>query len=68
MIELNRFTYEYLEFKLRKSIETDKDIWVIGERPYKAQDNGYFFFKYMRENYPKKESILCNRKGFSRFG
>lgn len=55
VIELNRFTYEYLEFKLRKSIETDKDIWVIGERPYKAQDNGYFFFKYMRENYPKKK-------------
>lgn len=57
VIELNRFTYEYLEYKLRnnKIRETDSDIWIIGERPYKAQDNGYFFFKYMRENYPKKK-------------
>lgn len=53
--KFNRFTYEYLEYKLSKSKETDKDIWIIGERPYKAQDNGYFFFKYMRENYPKKK-------------
>ncbi|UKS65014.1 CDP-glycerol glycerophosphotransferase family protein [Rossellomorea marisflavi] len=55
VIKFNRFTYEYLEYKLSKSRETDKDIWIIGERPYKAQDNGYFFFKYMRENYPKKK-------------
>ncbi|MDQ0185712.1 CDP-glycerol glycerophosphotransferase family protein [Cytobacillus kochii] len=31
-----------------------KDIWIVGERPYKAQDTGYRFFKYMRENHPNK--------------
>lgn len=31
-----------------------KDIWVVGERPYKAQDTGFHFFKYMRENHPDK--------------
>ncbi|WP_455675838.1 CDP-glycerol glycerophosphotransferase family protein [Pradoshia sp.] len=29
-----------------------KDVWLVGERPYKAQDTGYHFFKYVRENHP----------------
>lgn len=33
----------------------NKDIWIIGERPYKAQDTGYHFFKYMRNKHPEKE-------------
>lgn len=33
----------------------NKEIWVIGEKPDKAQDNGYHLFKYLRENYPEKE-------------
>lgn len=28
-------------------------IWVIGEKSYKAQDNGYHFFKYMRTYHPE---------------
>src|SRR5699024_2035953 len=32
-----------------------RDIWLVGERTYKAQDTGYHFFKYMRENYPDKQ-------------
>lgn len=32
------------------------DIWVIGERPNTAQDTGYAFFKYIRENYPEKKA------------
>lgn len=31
---------------------TNEKIWVIGERSYKAQDNGYHFFKYMRTQHP----------------
>ena len=27
-------------------------IWVIGEKSYKAQDNGYHFFKYLRTHHP----------------
>lgn len=30
-----------------------KDIWIIGEKYYKAQDNGYHFFKYLRNNHPE---------------
>jgi CDP-glycerol glycerophosphotransferase len=31
-------------------------IWLIGEVPYKAQDNGYQFFRYVRTNYPGKRA------------
>ncbi|MEB6215252.1 CDP-glycerol--glycerophosphate glycerophosphotransferase [Mammaliicoccus sciuri] len=30
-------------------------VWVIGEKSYKAQDNGYHFFKYMRTEHPNEE-------------
>lgn len=31
------------------------DIWVITEYPENARDNGYWLFRYIRKNYPKKE-------------
>ncbi|GGH99989.1 CDP-glycerol glycerophosphotransferase family protein [Mammaliicoccus vitulinus] len=30
-------------------------VWVVGEKSYKAQDNGYHFFKYMRMEHPEEE-------------
>ncbi|GGE54813.1 hypothetical protein GCM10011391_37240 [Pullulanibacillus camelliae] len=33
-----------------------KDIWIIGERPYKAQDTGFHFFKYIREKHPNRRA------------
>lgn len=36
----------------KNSKSTNEKIWVIGERSYKAQDNGYHFFKYMRTQHP----------------
>lgn len=32
-----------------------KDVWVITEYPENARDNGYWFFKYVREHYPEKK-------------
>ncbi|WP_238284483.1 CDP-glycerol glycerophosphotransferase family protein [Rossellomorea marisflavi] len=29
-----------------------KDLWLISERPDDARDNGYYLFKYVRENHP----------------
>ena len=26
--------------------------WIISERPNQARDNGYCFFKFMKENHP----------------
>ena len=30
-----------------------KPVWLIGELPYKAQDNGLQFFRYMRDEHPE---------------
>lgn len=37
-----------LNSELRK-----KDIWLIAERRDEARDNGFFLFKFIRENYPE---------------
>lgn len=52
-------TYDYMQrlissrrsWKILPSSER-KPLWLIGELPYKAQDNGLQFFKYMREQHP----------------
>jgi len=31
-----------------------KDAWLVCERGIEARDNGFTFFKYVRENYPQK--------------
>lgn len=33
----------------------DRDVWIITERQDQARDNGYVFFKYVREKYPKQK-------------
>ena len=32
------------------------DVWLVGEVPYKAQDNGYRFFEYVRREHPRKRA------------
>src|SRR5699024_59110 len=54
---INRYSVEsYLTYlnnlKTINMKKSSKDIWVIGEKSYKAQDNGYHFFKYMRTQHP----------------
>lgn len=61
-LQVNSFdhdTYAYLRKIMRWSwliniLSRRKSIWIVGERSYKAQDTGYHFFKYMRENHPQK--------------
>ena len=31
-----------------------KNLWIVSEMEHTARDNGYWFFKYMRENYPER--------------
>ncbi len=52
-------SYRYLRKLLRFSwiirlLNKHKNVWLVGERTYKAQDTGYSFFKHMRETYPEK--------------
>lgn len=50
-------SYLYLQKNMRWSwlirlLNKNKDVWLVGERTYKAQDTGYAFFKYMRKKHP----------------
>lgn len=31
-----------------------KHLWIVSEMEHTARDNGFWFFKYMRENYPER--------------
>ncbi|MGE7603948.1 CDP-glycerol glycerophosphotransferase family protein [Peribacillus sp. NPDC097675] len=57
-LKLESFLYEkeiYNEIQEFQMKETDEEIWIVGERPDTAQDNGYQFFRFMRDNYPEVE-------------
>lgn len=57
--EFDARAYEYLRKVLKRPRLYNKikqeDTWIVGERRDKAQDTGFRFFKYMRENHPNKE-------------
>src|SRR5699024_4221240 len=47
---------------LLRPIYRKKNIWIVGERPYKAQDTGFRFFEYMRKMHPKEECYYVIEK------
>ena len=42
-----------------------RNVWLISERPGQARDNGYCFYKYVRENYPEQRIIYLIDKSAS---
>ena len=38
-----------------------RDLWIVCEDPNEARDNGYWFFKYMREEHPEQECLYAIR-------
>ncbi|WP_199880694.1 CDP-glycerol glycerophosphotransferase family protein [Bacillus massiliglaciei] len=57
-LKLESFRYSkesYKEIKYFSDKKTEDDIWLVGERPDTAQDNGYHFFRYLRKTLPDKE-------------
>ncbi|WP_189861584.1 bifunctional glycosyltransferase/CDP-glycerol:glycerophosphate glycerophosphotransferase [Streptomyces poonensis] len=45
-----------LLYWLTRPVLSRRDIWIVGERQDTAQDNGHHFFRYMRENHPKRNA------------
>lgn len=43
-----------LLYWLSRPVLGRRDIWVVGERHDTAQDNGYHFFRWMRENHQRR--------------
>ena len=53
--EIEKVSNSILESIKNIKMDKERDIWIVGERRYKAQDNGKAFFEYMRKNHPEKE-------------
>ncbi|GAB4074060.1 hypothetical protein GCM10028778_15630 [Barrientosiimonas marina] len=58
-LKLDMYSYARRKLKYVQKLQTanrpaadDRPIWLIGERPDTAQDTGYHFFKYCREQFP----------------
>jgi glycosyltransferase involved in cell wall biosynthesis/CDP-glycerol glycerophosphotransferase (TagB/SpsB family) len=49
---INFFNKDNIQPLFNKKITRREDIILIGERPFQARDNGYWLFRYIRENYP----------------
>lgn len=54
-------TFRYLRSEVRNRHLTRlrhwrREVWLVGERPYKAQDTGFHLFKHLRENHPDLEA------------
>lgn len=65
----NQYTNEEFEMYRKvvkqgklKGNPADKSIWIVGERPYKAQDNGLRFFEFLRTQHPEIEAYYIIRK------
>ena len=40
-----------------------RNFWLVGEEKNEARDNGYWFFKYVRENHPERKiAYVINKK------
>jgi len=58
---LDAGTARYLRTRLRmryvdRLLHLNRETWLVGERPYKAQDNGYWLFRYLREQHPELDA------------
>lgn len=49
-------------WKSVKKQAKDHAVWIVGERSYKAQDNGYHFFKYLRTVHPEIDAYYVIQK------
>ncbi|MFI7346318.1 glycosyltransferase [Streptomyces sp. NPDC049936] len=43
-----------LLYWLTRPVLSRRDIWIVGERHDTAQDNGHHFFRWMRQNHPRR--------------
>ena len=38
------------------------DLWIVSEDAYEARDNGYWFYKYLRERHPEQDCVYAIKK------
>lgn len=57
-----KFLSAILAANILKINPKNRDIWIITERRAECKDNGYYLFKYMRENYPERKVYYAIEK------
>ncbi|PGM56733.1 CDP-glycerol glycerophosphotransferase family protein [Bacillus sp. AFS053548] len=58
MRKVKGFIFKYLLLLIvsfYKLLYLNKEVWLVCERADQAEDNGYFFFKYCREQHPNRK-------------
>ncbi|WP_226063973.1 CDP-glycerol glycerophosphotransferase family protein [Kaistella polysaccharea] len=59
IIDISKFSLAYLLSYVMRFFGLSKNIWIITERPAECKDNGYHFFKYIREKYPNQKTYYA---------
>ncbi|WP_071460849.1 CDP-glycerol glycerophosphotransferase family protein [Bacillus massilinigeriensis] len=65
-LKLESFFYQNESYELLKNadrINPQQNLWIVGERPNTAQDNGIRFFEYVRNNHPEIEIYYAIESG-----
>ena len=39
-----------------------RNLWIVSEDPMEARDNGYWFFRYVREHHPEQDCVYAIRR------
>ena len=61
--DLIKIVIAYIISLLMKLNKKNKDIWLISERKNEAEDNGYYLYKYIKENHSEQKVFyLINKK------
>jgi CDP-glycerol glycerophosphotransferase len=61
--QLRRRHLIHLRTRLDRRARQSKPVWLVGERPYKAQDTGLAFFRHLRENHPEIDAYYVIEAG-----
>ncbi|MFD1214154.1 CDP-glycerol glycerophosphotransferase family protein, partial [Arthrobacter sp. GCM10027362] len=58
LLDTDAFDYlqEHTRNPLHRRAAAGKPVWLVGEQPYKAQDTGLAFFRYLRTRHPEIEA------------
>jgi CDP-glycerol glycerophosphotransferase len=61
--QLRRRHLTHLATRLNRGARHAKPVWLVGERPYKAQDTGLALFRHLRENHPEIDAYYVLEAG-----
>jgi CDP-glycerol glycerophosphotransferase len=61
--QLRRRHLIHLQTRLDRRARHGRPVWLVGERPYKAQDTGLAFFRHLRQHHPEIDAYYVLEAG-----